>query len=172
VANAPFGFALGFDKETPGLMALRPRPRGESVVTRPMVIHVTLTGLAISSGLLTLIEVGTSIYDSEAIGSSIAFTSFSLCLIVAAFECRNETGTVLTPDTFDSRQMNWVALAELILAVLVTQMDVFRRLLGTTEINAQQFGWALLTPVGLLILWELGKWIARRRVRALPAPAS
>ena len=33
--NAPFGFALGFDRETPGLMSLRPRPRGESVLTRP-----------------------------------------------------------------------------------------------------------------------------------------
>jgi hypothetical protein len=30
VVNAPFGFALGFDKETPGLMARSPRPRGES----------------------------------------------------------------------------------------------------------------------------------------------
>jgi Ca2+-transporting ATPase len=136
------------------------------------VITVTLTGLVISIGLLTLIQIGTSIYDSVAIGQSIAFTSFALCLIVGAFECRSETASALTPETFDSRQMNWVALAEVILTVLVTQMDVFRRLLGTTEINAQQFGWALLTPVGLLILWELGKWIARRRIPALPARAS
>src|SRR4029078_10802922 len=103
----PFGFALGFDQETPGLMALRPRPRGESVLTRPLVITVTLTGLVISIGLLTRIQIGTSIYDSVAIGQSIAFTSFALCLIVGAFECRSETASVLTPDTFDSRQMNW-----------------------------------------------------------------
>ena len=32
--NAAFGFALGFDRESPGLMRLRPRPRGESVLTR------------------------------------------------------------------------------------------------------------------------------------------
>ena len=31
--NAAFGFALGFDRETPGLMSLQPRPRGESVLT-------------------------------------------------------------------------------------------------------------------------------------------
>ena len=40
---------------------------------------------------------------------SIAFTSFALCLIVAAFECRSETDSVLTTETFDSKQMNWVA---------------------------------------------------------------
>ena len=34
LVNAPFGVALGFDKETPGLMSRRPRPRGESILTR------------------------------------------------------------------------------------------------------------------------------------------
>jgi hypothetical protein len=43
--------------------------------------------------------------------NSIAFTSFALCLIVAAQECRSETGTVL-----------------------VTQLGIFN-LLGTTQIN-------------------------------------
>ena len=38
--NAPFGFALGFDKETPGLMTLRPRRRGQSVLTTGMLVTV------------------------------------------------------------------------------------------------------------------------------------
>ena len=63
---------------------------------------------------------------------------------MAALECRSETGTVLTTATFDSKQMNWAVLGEFVLAVLVTQMDVFNRLLGTTPINLAQFGWALL----------------------------
>jgi Ca2+-transporting ATPase len=161
--NAAFGFALGFDKETPGLMSLRPRPRGQSVLTRPLLVTVTLVGLAITIGLLTLIQVGTSIYDSLPTGTSIAFTSFALCLIVAAFECRSETASILTSTTFDSKQMNWAAVGEFALAVLTTQMDAFRRLLGTTEINAQQFGWALLPAVLLLLVWEAGKWLARQR---------
>src|SRR5438094_1095179 len=36
IVNAPFGFALGFDEESPGLMSFRPRPRGEPVLTRGM----------------------------------------------------------------------------------------------------------------------------------------
>ena len=105
--------------------------------------------------------------------TSIAFTSFALCLIVAAFECRSETETVLTTATFDSKQMNWAALGEFVLAVLATQMDVFNRLLGTTQINLRQFGWALVPAVALLVLWELGKLIARRtnRVSAPQAPS-
>jgi P-type Ca2+ transporter type 2C len=172
IVNAPFGFALGFDRETPGLMGRRPRPRGESVLTRPVVVTVGLVGLAITIGLLSLIQYGTSHFGSEHIGNSIAFTSFALCLIVAAVECRSQTETVLTVDTFDSKQMNWAMLGEFVLAVLVTQMDVFHRLLGTTDINLRQFGWALVPAVALLVLWEVGKLIARRAAasRASRAP--
>ena len=92
--NAAFGFALGFDKETPGLMDRRPRPRGESVLTRSVVLTVGLSGLAITIGLLTLLQLGTTHFGSQAIGTSIAFTSFALCLIVAAVECRSETASV------------------------------------------------------------------------------
>jgi Ca2+-transporting ATPase len=59
--------------------------------------------------------------------------------------------------------MNWAMIGEFILAVLVTQMDVFNRLLGTVQINLREFAWALVPAVALLALWELGKLIARRR---------
>ncbi|ARE73133.1 ATPase [Streptomyces sp. Sge12] len=162
VVNASFGFALGFDRESAGLMRRTPRPRGESVLTRPVLVTVGLGGLAVTILLLGLIQLGEGLYDSTGTGRSIAFTAFALCLIVAAFECRSETDSVLTTSTFDSKQMNWVALAQLVLAVLVTQMDGFQRILGTTDIDARQFGWALLAALALLLLWELGKLVARR----------
>jgi Ca2+-transporting ATPase len=140
------------------------------------MITVGLAGLAVTIGLLSLIKLGQSHFHSLPIGQSMAFTAFALCLIVAAFECRSETSTVLTTATFDSKQMNWAALGEFVLAVLVTQMDVFHRLLGTTDLNLRQFGWALLPAVALLALWEVGKLAARRfaatRPGHPPAPGS
>lgn len=162
IVNAPFGFALGFDQVSPGLMRRTPRPRGESVLTKAVLVTIGLGGLAITVLLLALIKVGESHFDSVRIGNSMAFTAFALCLIVAAFECRSETGSVFTTATFDSKQMNWAAFSEFVLAVLVTQMDGFRRILGTTEIDLRQFGWALLAALVLLLLWELGKLLARR----------
>jgi P-type Ca2+ transporter type 2C len=161
--NAPFGFALGFDKESPGLMARTPRKRGQPVVTTSVIVTVGLAGLAITIGLLLLIQLGVHHFGSLSIGNSIAFTSFALCLIVAALECRSETATVFTTDSFASRQMNWAIFGEFALAVLVTQMDAFNRLLGTVQINMRQFAWALVPAIALLALWEIGKLIARRR---------
>jgi P-type Ca2+ transporter type 2C len=170
VVNAPFGFALGFDKESPGLMGRRPRPRGESVLSTGVMVTVGLAGLAITIGLLSMITVGQHLFGSVPVGQSIAFTSFALCLIVAAVECRSETGTALTTATFDSKQMNWAMLGEFVLAVLVTQMDVFNRLLGTTQINLRQFGWALIPALALLLLWELGKYVTRRELSRRNSP--
>jgi P-type Ca2+ transporter type 2C len=100
------------------------------------------------------------------IGQSIAFTSFALMMIVAAFECRSETDTALTPDSFASSKMNWTAVGEFVVAVLTTQMEALRRILGTVELDMRQFAWALLPAVALLILWEVGKLVVRRRTGA------
>jgi Ca2+-transporting ATPase len=160
--NAAFGFALGFDEESPGLMSMRPRPRGQSVLTRSMVLSVGLVGLAITVALLALIQLGTAYYDSVDLGVSIAFTAFALCLIVAALECRSETGTVFSTATFDSKVMNRALFVEFALAVLATQTDVFNRLLDTTPLTVAQFMWAALPALALLLLWEGGKAVARR----------
>ena len=88
------------------------------------MLTVGLSGLAITIGLLTLLQLGTTHFGSQAIGTSIAFTSFALCLIVAAVECRSETASVST-QTFDDPHEPG-DLVELV-AVLVTQMDIFHR---------------------------------------------
>ncbi|MET8473009.1 HAD-IC family P-type ATPase [Streptomyces sp. NPDC004856] len=163
VVNAAFGFSLGFDRVGAGLMTRKPRPRGEPVMTPALMLTVGLVGAGIAVALLSLIKLGEARYDSVRIGNSIAFAAFALCLIVAAVECRSQTGTALTVDTFDSKQLNWTILAEFVLAVLVTQTDAFNRLLDTVPLGLGQFGWALLPALALLALWELGKLIARRR---------
>ena len=57
--NAAFGLALGFDRETPGLMRVRPRPRGQSLLTPRLIVTVSLAGLLITVGLLLLLSLGT-----------------------------------------------------------------------------------------------------------------
>ncbi|MHB1594476.1 MAG: cation-translocating P-type ATPase [Streptosporangiaceae bacterium] len=171
VVSAPFGFALGFDQESPGLMSRFPRPRGEPVLTKRVMLTVGLSGLAIAIGLLGMIEVGTSRFGSPHVGNSIAFTAFALAMIVAAVESRSEMNSALTTDTFDSKHLNRSMIVEFILAVLITQMGVFNRLLGTTQLDLRQWSWALVPPLGLFILWEIGKLIGRK-VQARRAPAA
>jgi Ca2+-transporting ATPase len=163
LVNAPFGVALGFDKETPGLMSRRPRPRGDSILTTGVMTTCGTVGLLIAVANLALIAYGTNHYDDLVIGRSMGLATFCLMLVVAAFEARSETGTAFTLDSFNSSRMNKIAVAELVGAYLITQADFLQRLLGTEALSAAQWGTALATAVALLIVWEAGKWIARRR---------
>ena len=165
LVNAPFGVALGFDQESPGLMDRHPRPRGESILTTGVMITCGLVGLFVAVANLGLIAIGKDHYGSVATGQSIALVGFTLMLVVAAFEARSETETVFTAGTFNSSRMNMIAVAELAGAFLITQADFLRRLLGTTPLTAQQGGLALSMAVLLLTGWEIGKWVARRRGR-------
>ena len=63
--------------------------------------------------------------------------------------------------------MNWTALVEIALAVIVTQMDLSTGC-STRPLTAGQFGLALASAVLLLGLWELGKLIARRQTSGSP----
>ena len=115
-----------------------------------------------------LINYGTTHYDSVAIGSSMGLTAFSLLIVASAFQARSVTATALSEETFDNRHLNWTALAEIVLAVLITQMDVLRRMFGTEQLTGQQWLLALLPAVALFFLWELGKLIARRGTEPVP----
>ena len=163
LVNAPFGVALGFDEETPGLMARQPRPRGESILTKPMMITCGLAGLYVALANLLLIFIGKNYFGSIQVGQSIGLVAFSLMLVVAAFESRREKGSAFSVETFNSPRMNKTAVIEIALAYLITQADFLNKLLGTVSLTFPQWGLALLAAVVLLFLWELGKLIARRR---------
>jgi P-type Ca2+ transporter type 2C len=166
LVNAPFGVALGFDQETPGLMSRHPRPRGDSILTRGVMITCGLTGLFIAVANLALIAVGKNHLGSIKIGQSMGLVAFCLMLVVAAFEARSETESVFDPGIFNSSRMNLIAILEIAGAFLITQADFMQRLLGTTRLTGGQWGLSLLAAVVLLLCWEAGKWIARRKTAA------
>ena len=144
-------------------MNLKPRSRDESIMTKGLMTTAGLVGLFMAACTLALISYGTNHYDNVLIGTSMGVTTFSLMLIAAVFQARSVTGTALTTESFDNRHLNITALIELLLAVLITQMDVLRVLLGTVQLSLTQWSLALAPAVALFFLWELGKLIARRK---------
>jgi Ca2+-transporting ATPase len=101
-----------------------------------------------------------------------AMTAFAACRIVGGFESRSPTGSIVTVATFNSRQMNWISLFEVVLLILVVAFDLFNRLLGTASLTSTQWGLALAPAGALLLLWELGKLIARRSKGGAPEAAA
>ncbi len=164
--TAGVGITLGLDKETPGLMRRFPRPRESSIMTRALLVTILLTGGFIAIASDALIVFGHDQYGSDGIGTTMALVAFSLCLLVAAVESRDERASVLRMDTFDNRSLNIVLGVEVILAVLVGRPGFLGSFLGTTGLTVAQWLLAAAAAVVLFLLWELGKWFVRSREQA------
>jgi Ca2+-transporting ATPase len=162
--TAPVGIALGLDKETPGLMRRKPRPRTDSIMSTAVITTVGLAGVFMSAAIDLLIVFGKDHYGKVAIGSTMGLVAFSTMLVVAALECRDQKGSILRMETFDNNVVNVVMLIEVLLAVLITRGGLLTSLLSTQALTGEQ--WLIggaLPALALFILWELGKLIARRR---------
>lgn len=144
VITARVGIALGLDKETPGLMGRKPRPRKASIMSRPVIITVGLAGLFMSAAIDLVIVFGKDHYNKVAIGSTMGLVSFSLMLVVAAFQSRDQTGSILTMETLDNNVVNVTAVAELALAVLIARGGTLTSLLGTQALTGRQ--WLIRAP--------------------------
>ncbi len=85
------------------------------------MVTVGLAGVFMSLAINLLIILGENHYDSGVIGSTMGLVAFSLMLVIAAFESRDEKASVLTPKTFDNRTVNLAAIAEVVLAILIAE---------------------------------------------------
>jgi Ca2+-transporting ATPase len=172
LVNAPLGIALGMDRAAPGLMDLKPRPRDASIMTKGLMVTAGLVGLFTAACTLAIISWGIASTGKVGVGTSMGVVAFSLILIAGAFQARSVTASALTIESFNNPNLNWTALAELALAVLITQMDVMRVLFGTVQLSFDQWALAVVPAVALFFLWEAGKLIARRTASAQVTVAS
>jgi len=173
--TAPVGIALGLDKATPGLMKRQPRPRAASIMSPAVITTVGLVGLLMSIAINALIVFGTNEYDKAEIGSTMGLVAFSLMLVVAAFESRDEKASILRVETFDNATLNVTALVQVALAVLIARGGVLTSLLGTEALDDTQWLIGAAPALLLFIVWELGKALARGRTspaqQSAPLPA-
>ena len=171
--DLPLGIALGFDAETPGLMKRPPRPRSQSILTRPVLLSSVLAGTYMGLTTLFMIWYGIHHAGGAAVGVTMALTAFGWSRVICTFESRSLTATAITVSSFDCKQINRIALGELVLVFLVAHWDALNDLLGTTGTTLDQSLIAIASALVLLVLWEAGKAIARltQRGRTAAAPA-
>ena len=151
--TAPMGIALGLDKETPGLMKRVPRPRSASIMSPAVITTVGLVGLFMAVAINSVIVFGKDQFGHAEIGSTMGLVAFSLMLVIAAFECRDEKATILDRETFDNRTLNITALVEIALAVLITEgvpavVPAHRQVDGRSVDDRGRAGGAVVCAVG------------------------
>jgi Ca2+-transporting ATPase len=158
--QVPIAMALGFDSPSPGLMERKPRPLSQPVLSRAQWIRLVFTGLLIAIGTLVL-EAAFEPTD-KALAATMGFVVFGLFNIALGLSARSETGTVFNrANLAERRQLGLYGLA-LLLIVLPVEFGIGARLLGTTDLNGEQWLLCIAVAIVMLLIDEVVKFFMRR----------
>ena len=166
--QVPIAITLGFGKALPGLMAHKPRPLRQPILSRGQWIRVTFMGL-LMAGATIAIEAA---YESDglATAATMGFVVFSLFNIVLGPMSRSETESVFSRETVsESRQLLLIGAA-IALTVLPTQLEFLKGWLGLTGLTGYQWLIALGLAFALVLVDELVKVFMRGRVEVPDSP--
>ena len=179
LVQIPIAVALGFDKASPGLMARKPRPLSQPVLSGSQWVRLVFTGLLVAIGTL-IVEMGyTPVLNADgvSVAATMGFVVFSMFNIAVGLSSRSETGTVFTMDTVgDRRQLGLYGLA-IFLMVFGAEFNLGQRILGTVSLTGDQWLVCIVLAFALILIDEVVKFFMRRARRgtekvevAKPAP--
>jgi Ca2+-transporting ATPase len=161
LVQIPIALALGFDKALPGLMARKPRPLSEPVLSGSQWVRLAFTGALIAIGTLALEATFQSI--DLALAATMGFVVFSLFNVADGISARSETGSILSRDNVaDRRQLGLYGIS-LLVTVLATELGFLQRGLGTVSLSGNQWLLCIAVVLVFLLIDEVVKFFMRRR---------
>jgi Ca2+-transporting ATPase len=170
LVQVPVAVALGFDKPAPGLMARKPRPLRQPVLSRSQWVRITFLGLLMAIGTLSL----EAVYEPTglAVATTMGFVVFSLFNVVIALSCRSETNSAFNRDVLSDRHQLMLYGLALLLTFLPTELGFTQRSLGLTGLTLEQWLLCIGSAIALLLVDEVIKFFLRRsRRRGADVPA-
>jgi Ca2+-transporting ATPase len=151
---------LGFDAPTPGLMRRQPRPPDQPVITRALGVRLGLAGLLVAIGTLSAVAWAEGRHGF-AVATTMGLVTASLLHIVAALEWRDPERSMFSRSTIANGRFNLLMLTALSLTFLATAIPGLRRILGTVELNGDQWRVCWIVAISYVALAELGKLVFR-----------
>jgi Ca2+-transporting ATPase len=160
--QVPVAIALGFDKPATDLMARKPRPLNQPILSRSQWLRIIFIGLLMA--IFTLYVEAT--YDDPAnqtLAYTMGFVVFSLLNIAVALSARSETASAFNRDFLHDRHQLMLYGLALLLVLLPTVLGFLQRVLGFESLSLEQ--WLLCTglAVALLLVDEVIKFFLRSR---------
>jgi Ca2+-transporting ATPase len=171
---------LGYGKAREGLMQDAPRPPEQRILPRRLMTWVIVSGLTMAALTLTVIWWATPVFgDSTA--RTMGVVAFSISNIWFALETADEEHSILNPDVLLSNPTLLKTVGASVVAILLmTELGIFQRILGTTSLTLDQWGICLIASLAVVVLAEGRKLLGihtveparQAAVAPLPVPAS
>ena len=173
--------ALGREPAEPGLMDRPPRRRGESIITRRLLVRawgllgVTSAVLTTSGFLWVLLAAGWRPGDATGTGSpwhdawreatTMTFAGIVACQVGTALAARTDQVSLLSIGVFTNRLLWGGVIFELAVSAAVIYLPPLQDVFGTRALGVRELGVLATFPVIVWAVDEVFRAVGRRRAR-------
>jgi Ca2+-transporting ATPase len=161
LVTVPLAMALGFDKPAPDLMAHKPRPLKQPILTTSQWVRIIVIGIL--TAIVVIYLEATYEVTSAATAASIGFVAFSLLSVAMGLSARSETATAFNRDIFHDRNQVLLYGLALLMTFLATELGFLQRILGLTSLSGNQWLICIGFAIALLLVDEVIKVFLRSR---------
>jgi len=149
--------ALGREKGEPGIMKMPPRPKGEPIINKSMLVHVFIQAIAIfvcvATGFLTAITSKSGFFFSTDIDAltgarTVAFATLILAELFRAYASRSERISVFKLGLFTNKLMNMAVGASLALLLAVIYIPGVNSIFDNVMLAPT--AWLVILPLALI----------------------
>jgi Ca2+-transporting ATPase len=152
----PVALALGFDDPAPDLMAHKPRPLKQPILSRSQWVRIVFIGLLMS--VVTIYLEAAYQGTDKAIAATMGFVFFSLAVIVLALSARSERASAFNRDIIRNRHQLMLYGISLLMTIIPVRLGW----LGLTQITSNQWLTCIGLAFALLLVDEVIKFFMRR----------
>ena len=149
--------ALGREKGEPGIMKLPPRPKGEPIINKSMLVQIFVQAIAIfvcvaAAFLIPLTRNNGFFFSSdiEALtgARTVAFATLILAELLRAFASRSERLSVFKLGLFTNKLMNTAVGLSLVMLLAVIYIPGVNGIFDNVALNPA--AWLVIVPLALI----------------------
>ena len=163
--------ALSVDPPEPGLMLQKPRPRSESIFTRPIVTYMLIAG--IWTALVTLGVFLWAMYTRSGPPEQVLKEAQSLCFVALilveffnAFNCRSLEHSIFQVGLFKNKWLILSIASQILLLLAIVYWHPFQVAFKTFGLNGEEWLIAILSASTIFFGLELYK-LARKALKTI-----
>jgi len=168
---------LGVERPDPQIMRLPPRPRDERLMNWSLALRAYLflglieAAAAMAAFFFVLNGAGWTYGASLATQDPVYLRATTACLstiivmqVVNVFLCRSSTRSTISTGLLGNALITLGVVSEIAILLFINYTTWGNSLLGTAPIGAKVWGYVVPFAIGMFVLEELRKWLARKRL--------
>lgn len=162
ITDAFPAFALGMEKEEPGVMDRHPRDPSEPIVDKKMAIAVGIQSIALAIGTLGAFSYGYFAHQDLDVARTACFLTLVLGELLRAYSSRSEKVSIFKMRIFENSYLNKCVIASLAFLLASIYIPVLNPIFGTVTLTFDEIIVSLVLALVPMLGGELAKKITNR----------